>query len=159
MWCTSSTKATPTPTRPHLLTMTHSLSQAYSNYHTLPGETQHTHLLTPGRKPMTDKSMSTKVQLDEPKSFIGVTYRNMSEGLLRGSEMSEIQLHCQSPLQHGWQLTKLGPGTTSCTACKQLNWFDSVLPKVILIKTSFRLLGWFLFLPGSWSGLRIFFAA
>ena len=69
--------------------MTHSLSQAYSNYHTLPGETQHTHLLTPGRKPMTDKSMSTKVQLDEPKSFIGATYRNIGKGL--GTETEATQ--------------------------------------------------------------------
>jgi hypothetical protein len=39
-------------------------------------------LLTSDREPTTDQSMNTtKVQLGDPMSFIGVTYRNMGEGL------------------------------------------------------------------------------
>lgn len=52
------------------------------NNKTFLGETQHPHLLTPDRKPTTDQSTNTtKDQLGEPKSFIGVSYRNMGEGV------------------------------------------------------------------------------
>ena len=40
-----------------------------------------------------------RVQLDEVMSFIAVTYKNM--GLLTEAEMTERQLHCQNPSQHG----------------------------------------------------------
>jgi hypothetical protein len=63
---------------------------------------QHTCLLTTDREPMTDRDMdTTKVQLDEPMSFIGFTYRSMGEGLLTGTEMTQRQLHHQGPPQHG----------------------------------------------------------
>ena len=56
---------------------------------------------------MTDQS-TTKVQLGEPMSFIGVTYRNMGEGLLTGAEMTQGQLYHQSPPHYGPQ--KREPG-------------------------------------------------
>lgn len=52
---------------------------------TFPGEMQHTFLLIPKSQTMTDQNMdTTESQLGQPKSFIGVTYRNPSEGLLTG---------------------------------------------------------------------------
>ena len=46
------------------------------------------------RELMTDQSLdTTQVQLGEPVSFIEVTYRNMGEELLIGSEMTQRQLH------------------------------------------------------------------
>jgi hypothetical protein len=33
------------------------------------------------------KKNTTKPQLDHPMSFIGITYRNMGEGLLSGTEL------------------------------------------------------------------------
>lgn len=45
--------------------------------------------LTPDREPMTEQCMNTtKVQFGEP-SFIGITYRNVGEGLLTGAEMTQ----------------------------------------------------------------------
>ena len=47
-------------------------------------------LLTPDKEPITDLRIDTiKVQIDEQISFIGVTYRNMGEGLLIGTEMTQ----------------------------------------------------------------------
>ena len=67
-----------------------------------PGEAQHICLLFPARKLTTDQSTTiTKVQLGESIHFIGVTYRNMGEGLLIGAELTKRQLLHQSPLQHG----------------------------------------------------------
>lgn len=44
---------------------------------------RHEHLLTPGRKLMTEKSMhASKVYLGKPLSFIEVTYRNIGKGLV-----------------------------------------------------------------------------
>lgn len=45
----------------------------------------------PERKDHISKSMAI-VQRGEPVSFIGVTYRNMVEGLLRGAEVTQRQL-------------------------------------------------------------------
>lgn len=51
-------------------------------------------LLTPGRILTTNQTMDTiKVQLGEPISFIGVTYKNMGEGFLTGAEVIQRQLH------------------------------------------------------------------
>lgn len=70
---------------------------------------QHTHLLTPDKEPMTDQSTNaTQVQLGEPRSFTGFTYRNMGEASLTGAEMTQIQLHYPDPPQRGRQLTQLG---------------------------------------------------
>ena len=64
---------------------------------TFPRETQHTYLLTPGRVPKTDQNMdTTKVNLGEPRSLIGVTYRNMGEELHTGGEVIQRQLHHQA---------------------------------------------------------------
>jgi hypothetical protein len=46
--------------------------------------------LTPYRELTTDQSNdTTKDQLDELMSFIGVSYRNMDKWLLTGAEMTE----------------------------------------------------------------------
>ena len=53
-----------------------------------PAETKHTHGLTPDREPVAGQcSYTTKVPLGEPMGFLGFTYRNMGEALLRGTEM------------------------------------------------------------------------
>lgn len=53
--------------------------------------------LTQYRDPMTDWSMEiTKVQLDEPMRFIGVTHRNMNEELHTGADMNQRYLCHQS---------------------------------------------------------------
>lgn len=60
---------------------------------------QHTcHILThPDRESKADQNTdTTKVQLHEPMSFIGVLYGNMGEGLLTGVDMTHGQLHRQS---------------------------------------------------------------
>lgn len=42
------------------------------------------------RETMIDQSMNTtKVQFGEPISFIGITYRNVGEGLLTGAEITQ----------------------------------------------------------------------
>lgn len=112
-----------------------------------PGETQHTYLLIPPW---------TKVHLGEPMSFIKVTYRNMGEGSLIGAEMTQRQLHGQTHSSMGDSSQSWEPGA-HCTACRQLSRSKSVLSGFF---------GWskplpgslFLFLPGSWCGLRVFFA-
>lgn len=58
---------------------------------------------------MTDQSIdTTKVQFDEIMSIIGVPHGNMDVGLLVRAEMTQKQEYRQYPLQHRWQLTKLG---------------------------------------------------
>ena len=37
-----------------------------------------------------------------------INYNNVGKGLLTGAEMTLRNLHHESPLQDGWQLTKLG---------------------------------------------------
>ena len=70
--------------------------------------TEQTCLHTLNRDHMTNQSTNiTKVQLGEPMSFIGVTYRNMGEGSCTGAEMTQRQLYHQGPPQHEWQLTNL----------------------------------------------------
>lgn len=57
------------------------------------GETLHTCLLTPGRELTTDQSTeTTKVQCGEPKSFIGASYRNVSDSLLKGVYVTQRQI-------------------------------------------------------------------
>lgn len=59
------------------------------------------HLLTPYMELTTEQSMeTTEVQLGEPVSFTGVTYRNMGEELLTEAEMTNRQLHHQGPHKH-----------------------------------------------------------
>ena len=61
-----------------------------------------THTSThPARELTTYQSTNTtEVQLGVPVSFIGVTYRNMGEELLIGTEMTQRQLHHQGTPQH-----------------------------------------------------------
>ena len=75
--------------------------------------TEQTCLHTLNRDHMTNQSTNiTKVQLGEPMSFIGVTYRNMGEGSCTGAEMTQRQLYHQGPPQHEWQLTNLETWST-----------------------------------------------
>ena len=68
---------------------------------TFPGEMQHTQLPTADRNPIISQSMgTTEGQFGEPMSFIGVTFRIMGEGLFIGAEMTQRQLHHQTPPQH-----------------------------------------------------------
>lgn len=58
--------------------------------------------------------------------FIGVTYRNMGEGLLRRAEMTQRQLHHQSPASMG---NGLKSGNLEHTACPQLGRSENVLSR------------------------------
>ena len=89
-----------------------------------------THLLTPARDLLTIQSTdTTKVQLGEPMSFVGVADRSMRERWPTGRNYSK-QLHHQGLLQHRCQLGKPG---TQCTACSSpAGWkcpFQSLWPK------------------------------
>lgn len=69
----------------------------------------HTRLVSTYGESTASQNKDTKVQFSEPVSFIGVTYRNVGNGLLlTGAEMSQRQLNHQSPPQHWWLLTKAG---------------------------------------------------
>ena len=104
---------------------------------TLPGETLHTHLLTPARDFMADQSTyTTKTQLGEPMSFTGVTYRNMGERLLMEICMRSCfqehklrQKHQQSPTP-AWVVDNKSrePGA-HCTACRLLNRLESAFSR------------------------------
>lgn len=64
---------------------------------TFPEVVQHASLLIPGRELMTDQSTDIlQIQFSELMNF----YKNMGEGLLTGAEMSQRELHHQSPFQH-----------------------------------------------------------
>jgi hypothetical protein len=54
---------------------------------------------TPDWEPTSDQRMDTTIQVQrgKPQSFIGTTYRSMGEGILTGIEMTQRQLHFQSP--------------------------------------------------------------
>ena len=61
------------------------------------------------KEPRKDQSAhTTKVLVDEPISFIGVTYRNMGEGLVTGAEMTQKLLHRQSLPSMGDRSQNLG---------------------------------------------------
>lgn len=56
--------------------------------------TQNIHLSISDGEPVTDQCVDTiKVQFDEPMSFIGISYRNIGKELLKGTEMTQRQLH------------------------------------------------------------------
>ena len=66
-----------------------------------PKEMQHTRQLTLEREPITDQNMNTtKVQLGEPMSFTGVTYRKRREEAFPGAGITQQQLYHQSPPKH-----------------------------------------------------------
>ena len=93
------------------------------------------------KEPRTDQSAhTTKVLLDEPISFIGVTYRNMGEGLLTGAEMTQRQLHRQSLPSVGDSSQKLG-AWRNCTACRWIKGLENVHS---------RCLSWSKLLADSW---------
>lgn len=71
-------------------------------------EIQHVHLPTARKEPITDPSMdTTKFQFGKTMGFIGVTYRNMEEGLLARIQMIQRQLHLQSLHQQKQQFPQL----------------------------------------------------
>lgn len=116
----------------------------------IPEKTQHTHLLMPEREPTINQSVdTTKVQLGDPMSFTGITYRSMGEGLLRGVEKTLRQLHHQSLSQNGEQFTKTGYQSIlhSLKATQQVE--ECLFQTTQLIKTSFKQFCWILRLPGS----------
>lgn len=107
------------------------------------------------RPPSPDRELTTdlkygrcKVQLGEPVGFIGVSYRNVGEGLRTGAQMTQRQLCHQVPPQHGWQLTTAGKSGAHCTACRQLSGLESAFSKWLWPKP----------LLGNWSELSIFTA-
>jgi hypothetical protein len=93
------------------------------------------------KEPRTDQpAHTTKVLLGELISFIGVAYRNMGEGLLTGTEMTQKQLHRQSLPSVGDSSQKLRTWR-NCTACRWINGLKNVLS---------RCLSWSELLPDSW---------
>jgi hypothetical protein len=88
----------------------------------------------------TDQSAHTTIILDEPISFIGVTYRNMGEGLLTVAEKTQKQLHRQTLPSMGDSSQKLGTWR-NCTTYRRLKGLENVL---------FRWLSWSKLLPDSW---------
>ena len=64
---------------------------------------------------------TTNVQSDEPMHFIGVTYRNMKEGLLIEAEMTQIKLFPQAA-HNSWEPRANG------TTCTKLNRSDVSFP-------------------------------
>lgn len=111
-----------------------------------PGEAKHTCLLIP------DTYRSKDGYCQGPTwwtvSFIGVTQRNVSERflILIKVEMTQRQLYHQSSPQHGWQLKSLGTWNT-LHGLQAADRLDSVLPRCLSLS------------PGSWSGLKVIFAA
>lgn len=115
-------------------------------------ERKHRHLLTLDRDPTKDQSLdTTEVQLGEPMSFTGVSFRNMREVAYRNRNGS-----LPRPTQHDWQLTKAGklepmaqPAGSSTgwvsfpswtlvsTACRQLVWSQSLLWSLSPLKVIF----------------------
>ena len=93
------------------------------------------------KEPRTDQSAhTTRVLLGEPISFIGVTYRNMGEGLVTGAEMTQRQLHCQSLPSVGDSSQKLGTWR-NCTAYRWIKGLENVHS---------RCLSWSKLLADSW---------
>ena len=90
----------------------------------LPGKMQHTCLLTPDRDLTRDQCTdTTKVQLGEPMSFIGVTYRSVGEGLLTEADDYITKTHpSMGDSSQNWD-----PGV-HCTTCRQLNKLNSKYP-------------------------------
>lgn len=61
----------------------------------------------PQREPITNQNAdTTKIQLGEPMRLLQVTYRNVSDGLCTGREITQRQLHHKSLSQLGCQPTK-----------------------------------------------------
>ena len=65
------------------------------------------YLFTSERTTAMHKRLSSiQVQLGEPVTFIGVTYRNIGDGLLIGTQFLKIATSWESPQKHGGQLLK-----------------------------------------------------
>ena len=105
------------------------------------------------KEPRTDQSaQTTKVLLGELISCIGVTYRNMSEGLLTGAEMTQRQLHCQSLSSIGDSSQKLGTWR-NCTAYRWIKGLENAHSRCLSWSKLFQTTGMRVAL------LRVFFAA
>ena len=77
-------------------------------------------LFTLDKEPRTDQSAhTTEVLRGEPISFIGVTYRNMGEGLLTGAEMT--QGSCITEAHATW-VTAQKAGETAQPIVRSTGW-------------------------------------
>lgn len=75
---------------------------------------------------MTDQSTdATKVQLDKPVSFIGVTYRNMGEGFLTGAEMTQTPCITKAHPSMNDISQSLEPELTAQPAGSTAGWSES----------------------------------
>lgn len=104
----------------------------------------HTHLLTTERKPMTGQSMApNKAHLiGEPIHFIGVTYMNVAEGLLRRTEVTQVYRGCITKAHPVWVTThEMWEPAAQCTACRQLNILGMSFPVVLVDLKIFLVLG------------------
>ena len=85
-------------------------------------------LFTLDKEPRTDQSAhTTEVLHGEPISFIGVTYRNMGEGLITGAEMTQRQLYHQSPHSVGDSSKSWEPRETAQPVDGSTGWTVSFL--------------------------------
>lgn len=107
---------------------------------------ENTCLLVPDREPMTDHNTdTTKVQLDEPIIFIGVSYRNIDKGLLMGA--GRIQRAPLPKPKVGVTVHKLWNTLHSQQAARLVGECLSQVPQ--LMSASCRQLNWFLLLQGA----------
>lgn len=97
-------------------------------------------LLPPDRKSTTDqRTDKTKVQFSEPLSFIGATFRNLGEMLLRNRKYSKTAAW---PLPAWLTAHKAGNPAVLCTTFKQLSRLEcSTVLRVILSTPKLLTLG------------------
>lgn len=69
--------------------------------------------------PQQPKYDTTKVHFAEPMRFIGVTYKNMDEGLFTEAHMTQRQFIPKAHPNMDDSTQSWGPGA-HCTACSQL---------------------------------------
>lgn len=77
---------------------------------------------------MTDQDNDiTKGQLLEPINIIGLSCRNMCEGLITGAEVIPRQIYNPKPFPAQMTACKNWRTGANCIACKQFNRLGSVL--------------------------------
>lgn len=85
-------------------------------------------------EPTADQNIDTpQSSLVESIIFIKVAYRNTGEWFLTGADITQRQLHHRSPIQHEWQLTKLGTCSTlqSLQAVQQIGEGPYHVPQLV----------------------------
>lgn len=95
-------------------------------YDRLPGEAQHTRLLTPAREPMTSQSDCSKIQLGESVSFSWDYWQECTWGVTcKSRDDSKAAVSLNSPPQHWWCIIKaVTPGISTQPAGR---WHTSVI--------------------------------